>query len=90
MNDQNDLTVSDQLGFWELHVHRPLGYQPPPEPAPAPVLEAEPDVSAMSMQEWAQTREHFGLHDTGDFIGVSRWHRPIPTPIINEQENPSS
>ncbi len=71
----NRLTVSDELGFWELHLPRPLGYQPPPEPEPAPVR--EPDVAEMSVAEYAQNRERLGIPDTGDIVGTRPWRRPV-------------
>lgn len=84
MNDRNDMTVSDQLDFWELHLPklRGVGIQAAPEPAPVPVPTppAEPNVAAMSMQEFAQYRAERGL-DSSDFVGVAAWHyRHLPNP----------
>ena len=54
----------------------------PPEPTAtvsALAPPAEPDISAMSVQEFAQYRAEHGLN-TGDFLGVPKWsYRHLPT-----------
>jgi len=77
------MTISDEMDFWSMHLPklRGVGYQPPPEPAPvaAPVAASEPDVSGMSMAEFAQYRAEHGI-DSSEFIGVRPWRRPAPVP----------
>ncbi len=79
------MSTSDEIGFWETHMPRlrGVGLQAAPEPAPAPVPTplAEPDVSNMSMAEFASFRAERGL-DSSDFVGVAPWryrHLPQPT-----------
>ncbi len=81
-NRDQALTNSDEIGFWEMHLPklRGVGYQPPPEPAPV----AEPDVSAMSMADYALYRAEHGI-DSSEFIGVRPWRRPTPTPMITTE-----
>ena len=73
----NRFSVSDELQFWADHLH------PRDMPDPEPMTEPEPDVSAMSLEEFAQNRQRLGLPDTGDFIGVRQWRRPQPS--MNEE-----
>ena len=84
MTRPNAMSTSDEIGFWETHMPRlrGVGLQAAPEPAPVPVPTppAEPDVAAMSMQEFAQYRAERGL-DSSDFVGVAAWHyRHLPNP----------
>ena len=75
MRDQG-LSVSQELDFWEKHLPqlRGVGFMPDSNPEPEPIT--EPDVSDLSMEEFAANRERFGLGNTGDFIGVRQWRRP--------------
>ncbi len=41
--------------------------------------EPEPDVSAMSLEEFAKNGNALGSADRGDFMGVRQWHRPQPS-----------
>ncbi len=92
MTNTNSFSTSDEMAwlehiaqtsFWADHVDRtrPLGYQPPPAPAPAALPTAEDALSAvggMDMASYSQQREALGMHDNGGFIGkVEHWQRPV-------------
>lgn len=70
----NRFSVSDELQFWADHLN------PRDIPAPEPEPEPEPDLAEMSLQEFAASRERFGLPDTGDFLGIKPWRRPANQP----------
>ena len=76
MNNHNDLTVSDQMSFWDQHIPemRGIGYQPPAAPEPVPGPPPEPDIASMNMQGYASYRAEHGI-DSSDFIGVQAWSR---------------
>lgn len=74
----NRFSVSDELQFWADHLLNPRDIPDPDE-----AIEPEPDVAAMSLEDFAQNRSRLGLPDSSDIFGVKPWRRPQPS--MNEE-----